>query len=40
MEDLQIWKNNPDLNENEISKLKKDGLEVFNDLEKLCSQPM
>lgn len=39
MEDKQTWRNNPDLNENEINKLKKDGLEVFQDLEELCKQP-
>lgn len=39
MENKQIWRNNPDLNENEINKLHKDGLAVFKDLEELCKQP-
>ena len=39
MADMQIWRNNPDLNENEINKLNKDGLAVFQDLEELCKQP-
>lgn len=34
-----IWKDQENLNENEINKLKKDGLEVFRELETLCSQP-
>lgn len=36
---VQVWKDRQDLNENEISKLSKDGLEVFHDLEELCRQP-
>lgn len=39
MENKQIWRNNPDLNENEINKLHKDGLAVFQDLDELCKQP-
>lgn len=36
---VQVWKDHPNLNENEINKLKKDGLEVFSDMDKLCKQP-